>query len=122
MKKKLFVYSLAVLSLFAMTGCSNSQAQALTTLENQTERVDNIIAQSEIDDISSVSPSSVYNTQGYSVINNHRVNSYNNMTREEILKEEVKNLNSSLKCCLKNNVKLSKSQANSIKTLSNNLS
>ena len=122
MKKKLLIFSLATLSLFTFTGCTNNQTKAITTLENQTKRIDSVISNSSSDDISSVSPSVSSENIGYSIIQSHKANSYNNMTRENQLKQDVLSLNSSLKTCLNDNLKLSKSKVSAIKTLASNIS
>jgi len=122
MKKKLLLFSLATLSLFTLTGCSNAQTKAMTTLKNQIERVENIITNSNTDDISSVSPAPTYNSSRNNSITTHRTNSFYNMTRENQLKEEVLELNNNVKSCLKEKVKLNKSKTNSLKTISSNIS
>lgn len=122
MKSKIIIYSMSILSLFLLGGCANrSEAQSLTALENQIKRVENVVTINGNDDISSVSPST-FDLSGYNAIQNHKANSYNNMTRENQLKQEVLSLNSTLKSCLQDNLKLGKAKANAIKKLTSNIS
>ena len=120
MKKEILVFSLATLSLLTFTGCNNSNAQALTTLQNQIKRVENIVAVSSTDDTSSVSAYSNISTT--STIQNHRANAYYNMTKENEIKQEVLYLNATVKNCICENVKLTKNKASAIKKISANIS
>lgn len=121
MKHKILIFSLATLSLFTLTGCSNRETKAITNLENQIKRVENIISNTNTDDLSSVSPVTTYNSSS-NTIQNHRANSFNNMTRENQIKEDVLSLNASLKSCLQKNITLGKNKSSAIKTLSSNIS
>lgn len=122
MKTKILIYSMSILSLFLFTGCdSRTDAKSLTALSNQTERIENVVTIDGTDNISSVSPST-FDLSGYNSIQNHKANSYNNMTRENQLKQEIISLNSEVKCCLKKDVKLAKGKANALKTLTSNIS
>lgn len=123
MKKELLVYSLAALSLFGFTGCNKTEAQAITTLENQIKRIENVVNNAEKDDISSVSALENNTTsQSFNLIQNYKANAYTNMTQENQLKKEVLHLNSVVKSCLNKNLKLGKTKTNAIKKLSANIS
>lgn len=122
MKSKIIIYSMSILSLFLLGGCANkSDAQSLTALENQVKRVESIVTTSSSDDISSVSPST-FDLSGYNSIQIHKANSYNNMTKENQLKQEVLSLNSTLKSCLQDDLKLGKTKSSALKTLTSNIS
>lgn len=123
MKNKIIIYSLSILSLFMLSGCStNSETQSLTSLQNQVKRVENVVTTSSKDDISSISPATSLPNSNNSIIQSHRANSYNNMTRENQIKEDVLALNSTLKSCLKSDLKIGKTKAKAIKTLSSYIS
>lgn len=121
---KIFIYSsVALISLFTFTGCAaKSEAKSLSSLEAQVNRVESIVTSTDKDDISSVSPATSLTSTGYSVIQNHKANSYNNMIRENQLKQELLTLNSTLKSSLSQELSLDKNKANAIKTLSSNIS
>ena len=123
MKNKLLVFSLTALSLFTLTGCNmTSDTQSLSSLETQLSRIESSITTNGNDDISTVSPYSSLSDTTSNSIQTHKANSYNNMTRENKLKEEIISLNSTLKSCMDKDLKLGKTKASSIKSLSSNIS
>ena len=121
MKSKLIIYSLAFLSMFALTGCSNNnQTQALNSLESQIKRVESSVSSTEDESISTVTPTTTYSTNNS--IQNHRANTYNSLSRENTIKHDLLSLNATVKSCLDENLKLSKTKSNALKTLSANIS
>lgn len=120
--KKLLAFSLSMLSLFTLTGCTNSSEASLTTLENQVKRVESIITK-DYNNISSVSPEIAYDESSpYSSIYNLRASSYENMARENLLKEDVLSLNNAVKASLEQDIKLNKNTSKAVKDISSNIS
>lgn len=122
--KKIFVSLLATSTALLLAGCSNnSDSQALTTLNNQLSRVDEIVSSTSSSEVSEVSPTIIYdNTTTQNSIQNHRAYSYSNMTREEKIRQNILALNGYLKNCTQNEIKLGKQKASAIQSLSSNIS
>ena len=97
--KRIILSIFCVLICFALAGCSNNtDAQALKNLNNQLDRVTEIVSSTSTSEVSEVSPASSqpYNNTTYQMPR-LRENAYQNMIREEDLRQDVLSLASYLK-------------------------
>ena len=121
--KKIIIPCLCLISAFSLTGCTNASNQTLTSLNNQIERVDNIVSSTNISEVSDVSPDvTLSSNESYNSIQNFRSLSNENMLREEEIRQDILRLTAQLKCCSGQKYKLSKKKNNALKTITNNLS
>jgi len=121
MKKKIIALSLLSLSPL-LVGCSSQQTQAIQTLESQLTRVENIIGNGSVSNLSQISSNGNFdmNTSQSSLQKQKHI-SYENMLKEDSLRNDILSISACIKKCTKKEYKLSKNQAALIKQLSNNI-
>ncbi len=120
--KKAILCALIGLASITMVGCGNNSAKALTNLDKQLEKVEQTVSSTSSSEVSEVSPSVYYKSnQSSSSLQYYKSQSFQNMTREEEVRQQVLSLNAYLKSSSKNNIKLTKADSEAIKNLSNDL-
>ena len=126
MKKKLFLTGAVLISAIALSGCGNSQqTQALTGLNNQITRVENIVSSTSTSEVSPVSYQSfnaLKESQKASILNDSKINSYENMMQEESLRQDVLSLCGIIKGGKNKKYKMTSSEVKSLNSLNDNLS
>lgn len=126
MKKKLFLTGVVLMSAIALSGCANSQqSQALTGLNNQITRVENIVSSTSTSEVSPVSYQSfnaLKESQKASILNDSKINSYENMMQEESLRQDVLSLCGIIKGGKNKKYKMTSSEVKSLNSLNDNLS
>lgn len=121
MKKSLI--ALACLSVCTLlVGCSSPQAEAIQILENQLTRVENIVGNGSISTLSQISSNGSFdlNTE-QSSLQRQKHYSYENMLKEDSLRNDISAMVSCIKNCTEKELKLTKNQASAIKKLSSNI-
>ncbi len=122
--KKIIISIFCFIVCLAMVGCSsNSDSQALKNLNSQLNRVSEIVSSTSSSEVSEVSPSfsQPYTNNNYQ-LPRLKENAYQNMLKEEELRQNVLTLNVYLKETQGKKYKLGKNKANALNDLTSNLS
>lgn len=118
--KKILLSLACLLICLPIAGCATtSDASILSSLNNQLDRVQNIVSSTSSTEVNTVSPYTEITSQN--PMSMYKAEAYSNMTNEETLRQKVLSLNSQLKNSQKT-YKLGKYRAGSINSLTNNLS
>ncbi len=122
--KKIFLSCLGLASILTLGGCSmSSDADAITSLNNQLSSVQSVVSSTSVEEVSDVSPSvTLASDEPYNSIQSLRALSNEKMLREEEIRQKILTLNSTLKSCTNQKYKLGKKKTNALKDISNNLS
>ncbi len=121
MKKYLltFLISLTAISLF---GCGQNESKSLGSLNKHLENTEAIVRNTSSSEIYEVSPATNYDEIDLTnPIQIHRANSYNNMMREENLRQQILSLSAYIKNVPTSKIKLSKNKRENLKQLRKNL-
>ncbi len=118
--KKLALSFLIIFIAITMIGCSNGSSKAINSLNEELDNVSNIVSSTNSSEISDVSPIMLYN-RSKTELDNYKALTNANMSREEEVRQRVLSLNSYIKSCSYENLKLSKSKINSINTLTKDI-
>ncbi|MBQ8792244.1 MAG: hypothetical protein IJZ62_01335 [Clostridia bacterium] len=121
--KKTFII-LIIASVIFIGGCSyGKESQAMQSLNAQIENIQETISKTSTSEVVDVSPAVIIdaNTTPHS-LQSYKATAYNNMMKEEALRQDILSLNASLKSHTSQGYRLSTAQANSIIQLSNNIS
>lgn len=119
--KKILIASLCSLLALTAVGCSNTnETQTLNNLNAQLDRVNTVVAGTSTTEVNSVSPIQLDYSQP-SQIQSIRKTAYNNMMREEELRQEVIGTINYLKSSLNKKYKLGKSKNSALRSLTQNL-
>ena len=119
--KKLFLSMGCLLLCLPLAGCSTtSDANVLTTLNNQLDRVESVVSSTSSTEVNAVSPYTI-NLEKGNLISMYKAEAYANMTNEEEIRQEVLSLNAKLKDT-NAKYKLGKRKAVALNSLSSNLS
>ena len=120
--KKSFIALFYLAACTLLVGCSSPQTEAMQSLENQLTRVENIVGNSAISNLSQISSNgNIDANTTQSSLQRQKHYSYENMRREDNLKSDISTMVACIKKCTKNDLKLTKNQASLIKQLSNNI-
>ena len=116
MKKILIASALSILAL-SIAGCGTSEeTKSLNQLYNRVEDISFVVNGTSSTEINSVSPIALNNYTSSS-LQLQKNNSYNNMLREEEMRQDVLQMCDFIKGSIKNTCSLSRGQAASIKNL-----
>lgn len=119
--KKLFLSMGCLLLCLPLAGCSTtSDANVLTTLNNQLDRVESVVSSTSSTEVNAVSPYTI-NLEKGNLVSMYKAEAYANMTNEEEIRQEVLSLNAKLKNS-NAKYKLGKRKAVALNSLSSNLS
>lgn len=119
--KKLFL-PLFCLSAIILTGCNSNQTQALNSLKSQLDRVNSVVSSTSTSEVIDVSPNTTYDANSTaSSLQSFKATSYENMLREESLRQDILSLNGHLKSCFNKKYKLGKEKTKAISQLTNNI-
>lgn len=119
--KKILIASLCSLLALTAVGCSNTnETQTLNNLDVQLDRVNTVVSGTSTTEVNSVSPIQLDYSQP-SQIQSIRKTAYNNMMREEELRQEVLGTINYLKSSLNKKYKLGKSKNSALRSLTQNL-
>lgn len=120
--KKFIIPCLCLISVFTIAGCSNTDNQTLTSLNNQLDRVESIVSSTSVNEVSAVSPYvTLSSEESYNSIQNFRALANENMLREEEIRQEILGITAQLKSCSNEKYKLGKKKNSALKTITNNL-
>ena len=120
--KKYFIALCCLSACTLLIGCSSPQAEAIQSLENQLTRVENIVGNGNISTLSQISSNgSLDLNTSQSSLQSQKHYSYENMLKEDNLRNDINSMVACIKNCAKKDLKITKNQANLIKQLSNNI-
>ncbi len=117
--KKILIASLCSLLALTAIGCSSNETQTLNNLDAKLDRVSAIVSGTSSTEVNTVSPMTVDSTS-YPIQTMKR-NAYNNMIREEELRQDVLATTGYIKSNLNKEYKLGKSKTSALRYLINNL-
>ncbi len=117
--KKIFALFALSMAFLSMTGCSNTDNKAYQDLNKQLENVEEVVSSTTASEVSSVGRA--YYTSSPDKIDSYKMLSYQNMSREQNLREEVLSLNGFIKSSMKSDLKLSRPQLNAVKRLTSDI-
>ena len=120
--KKILLFLLITLSAFSMFGCGNNDNKALVNFNKHLENTEAVIRNTSSSEIYEISPATNY---GMVDLNNpiqlHRANSYENMMREENIRQQILSVSAYIKNIPNEKLKLSKNKKDILKQLNKNL-
>ena len=120
--KKIIISALCLFSSLALAGCGGvSDSDATKSLNNQLDRVSNVMASSTVENINQVTPSDFLSNENNSKVLSQRNNSLFSTNNEKALKEEILQTTSRIKNYQQSNLKLGNDKARAIKNLSQNI-
>lgn len=104
-------------------GCNSSnETQALHQLSTQLESTTKTIESTSTLEVAEVSPNTTFDANStFSSFQRYKTTSYQNMMKEESLRQDILSLSSTIKSCTEKEYKLSKPQIKAIVSLSNNI-
>lgn len=121
MRKSVFI--LVFICTLLLCGCaSGREMQASQSLNAQVNNIEKVISSTSTNEVLDVSPYSTIdaNTTTTSV-QNYKITAYNNMMREEALRQDILTINASLKSYTQNPYRLNPAQSNGIIQLTKNI-
>ncbi len=121
MKKALLIF-LITLSTFSMFGCTKNDNKALVNFNKHLESTEAVVRNTSSSEIYEVSPSTNYELVDFkNPIQLHRANSYDNMMREENIRQQILSVSAYIKNIPSEKIKLSKNKKELLKQLNKNL-
>ena len=110
--KKLVLASVCLLSCLTLVGCGGvSDTDANKTLNNQLNRVENVLSSSVVEGVSTVTPSDfIDNESGSKIIDQKNWSLYNSQS-EKMLREQILNTTSQIKSYDQRGIKLGNDKA-----------
>ena len=121
--KKLVLASVCLLSCLTLVGCGGvSDTDANKTLNNQLNRVENVLSSSVVEGVSTVTPSDFINNESGSKIIDQKNWSLYNSQSEKMLREQILNTTSQIKSYDQRGIKLGNDKASAVKNLAGNIS
>lgn len=123
MKKILLTTMCSLLALTAMGCSSTNETQVLNNLSTKLDRVSTIVSNTSTTEVNSVSPLEIeqYQQSNPNYMQSVRRNAYNNMVREEELRQGVLSTSSYLKSSIDKKYKLGKSKTMALMSLTDSL-
>ncbi len=118
--KKLALSVIIIFIAIVMFGCSNGSSKAIKSLNEELDNLSSVVSSTNSSEISDVSPIVFYSTNK-TEIDNYKALSSANMSREEEIRQRVLSLNSYIKSCCYDNLKLSKAQTNAVGNLTRDI-
>ena len=121
MKKFIILFCVSLMLLF--TGCTlGKESQAMQSLNDQIENIEKTISLTSTNEVVDVSPSiSIDANSTTTSIQTYKATAYNNMMKEEAIRQDILSLTASLKSYTDQPYRLNTSQSNSIIELTNNI-
>lgn len=120
MRKSLLVLALSASLLLA--GCTANSSQTLNQLSSQIDSTAAFVETTSSSEVSTVSPSIEFDANSTpSNIQTYKATAYQNMIKEESMRQDILSISAAIKSCTGSNCKLTKSQTKAITTLNNNL-
>lgn len=118
--KKIMLSFLVIVIAIIMVGCSNANSKAYETLNQELDNLSSVVSSTNSSEISGVSPIMIY-SNSKTQIDDFKTLSSINMSREEEMRQRVLSLNSFIKSCNYEKLKLSKSKLASVETLTKDI-
>ncbi|MBO5394621.1 MAG: hypothetical protein J6A28_01795 [Clostridia bacterium] len=120
--KKSHILLLVLSSALLLSGCATQESQAKDILSSQLDRIERSVGDTNMAEVSEVSPYSEFdaNATPYT-IQYFKAAAYQNMQKEEALRQDILKLNACLKACTEKPYNLTKSSASAVKELSANI-
>lgn len=120
--KKTLLFLFITLSAFSMFGCGKNDNKALLNFNKHLENTEAIIRNTSSSEIYEISPATNYETVDLSnPIQFYRANSYENMMREENVRQQILSVSAYIKNIPSEKIKLSKNKKDILKQLNKNL-
>ena len=121
--KKAYLLAFAMSGLLLLSGCGNNpESQATKSLSSQLAHIEEVVGSTNSNEVASVSPNISFDGNTIpSSIQHLKASAYQNMNKEENIRQDILGISSTLKNCLSKPLKLSSGKASSLIELCNNL-
>lgn len=119
--KKVILSLMIILVAITMIGCNNKSTKAMTNLKNEIDSTEQTVFSSYVREVSDISNPAYFSNTASDEFRYHKQLIYENLSREEELRQQVITMSSFLKSKYDESLKLSKNQIYNAKMLTSNL-